>query len=305
MNDWNKENVAIIMAGEGFQYAGFIGDGFKVFHPYKTRSLFMRILRELCFRLPLLPKTLWYKTDVLKEDLKYIVLIDVLITSHYIKWIQQHFPEAQINYVYDNMVGRARNLYPDQIPDGVRLWTYDDNDAQKYKIKLYKHHMYFPSYVKPKQQPEYDVFFIGRDKGRGEMLLELQHRFEAQGLRTKFVITKDGRFSSNKPYYRPEISYEEVREHLTKSKAVLNVILKGQTGITVRDLESVFFGIKLITTNPHIRDFDFYCPENMFILEEDNIDMVRDFLNKPTAKIGDEILDSHLPQMWLDEVFNG
>ena len=153
------------------------------------------------------------------------------------------------------MIGKAKNLPPDEIPDGIEIWTYDDHDSRKYKIRLYKNYWINDGLVRKKQEPEYDVFFIGRDKGRGEELLKLQQQFQKMGLKTKFIITKDGKLSRSKPYYHSEISYEQVLDLDTKSRAILNMTMPDQEGVTLRDMESVAIGIKLITTNEKIIPF--------------------------------------------------
>ena len=300
---WTKENTILIQATTGLTYQGCKKEGYLAYHPYKGNGAFLRVLREICFRFPILPKTIWYNKAFFKHNVQYIIAWDILITPHYLAWLRKCFPHAQINYKYANMVGKAKNLKPDQIPDGIRIWTYDGFDAEKYGIRLYKSHSYFLSNVKPLKTPEYDVFFVGRDKGRGEWLIELEKKMQSIGLKSKFIITADGTLSSKKPYYQKPIEYSEVTDYLTKSRSVLNVVMEGQRGITVRDTEALFFGIKLLTTNKYIVDWNMYHPDNVYFINNDmDLSGLVDFLDRPVNPVDERLLQKHTMAGMIDEI---
>ena len=302
MEKWDKENTALIMAGKGFRYEGFTSEGFSVFPSYKRSGLLLRVLREIVFRTPFLPDTIFYDKSVLKRDWSYIVVYDALITKEYLEWLKREFPETKILFKYENLIGNARHILPEAIPEGISIWTYDTSDSEKYHINLFDSYYYFNSFLKEKQEPVYDVFFIGRDKGRGEFLLKLEDELKQQGLKTKFIITKDGRFSRKKKYYGKELKYTEVTDYLSKSKAVLNVVMEGQKGITLRDAESVFWKIKLITTNEQIKNADFYNKNNVFVLKDDNHDQIFEFLSSERQDPGEELIKQHSPETFFDYV---
>lgn len=302
MTDWNKDNTILIMASTGFLYEGCVAEGFKAFHPYIGTGYVARVLREICFRCVFLPKKLWYNKSILKEHPKYIVVWDPLITADFLVWLMKSFPSAQINHKYTNMIGRAKHLTPDKIPNGIRIWTYDGYDSKKYGINLYHCYIYFKTFIKPKQIPKYDVFFIGKDKGRGEYLLDLEKHMQSLGLVTKFIITADGKLSKKKDYYQKEIPYYQVVDYVTKSRAILNIVMENQKGVTLRDAESIFLNTKLITTNKHIVDVDFYNPNNVFILDEKNIGELPEFLSTDPAPVNSNLLRKHSIDGMLDDI---
>lgn len=304
MLHWNNENTIFIMASTGYARKGIEGKGICVFSPYHGDGLPLRILREICFRLPILPKTIWYNKELLKTGKEYINIIDVNITVHYLKWIKKQFPKAQINYLYNNMVGKARNLHPDNIPNGIRIWTYDDYDSRKYKIRLFKNYWIQEVTYQPKKVPEFDVLFIGRDKGRGEKLLTLEKKMQEMGLRTKFIITKDGRLSKEKHYYQQSIPYEKVIDYDTRSRAILNITMENQEGVTMRDMESVAIGVKLLTTNKNIVNKDLYNKNNVFILGINDIKELPEFLDKEYVDILHKIKVNHTFEAMLNEITN-
>lgn len=290
----DKEKVLIIKAGgKGFPYNGIIRDGYNMEFPYYEAGFFLRILRELCFRLPFLPKRAWYNKNILIYNVDYIVIWDPLITKDFLFWLSEKFPDAQINFCYDNLVGKARHLMPDQIPDFCRKWSYDEKDCRKYDLRL-SPSTYVTSYLKPRKKTQYDVLFVGRDKGRAHFLLEIERKLKAVGLRTYFVITKDGKLSRKKPYHKNPIPYESIVELITQSRSILNVALPGQVGTTIRDLESLFFGVKLLTTNSSIVNADFYHCDNVIVVDEHfDVLQIKDFINSPLSEINEEVKRKH------------
>ena len=164
------DNTLFILAGS-FARDGFVSEGYKVYSPYVEHNVFERVLREICFKSPLLPKRVWYNKSICKQSPDYIIVSDPLITSDFLRWIQELFPHAQLNYTYGNLVGHAKHLQPSMIPRGWRAWTFDGRDSAKYGLRLYQSFYLYKKFVKPKEELKYDVLYVGRDKGRGEYLI--------------------------------------------------------------------------------------------------------------------------------------
>lgn len=289
----NKETIIQITPEKGFLFKGPQNEGYKMYNPYIERNVIERVLREICFRCPFLPHKIWYNKRLCKEEAKYVIVSDPLITVEYLKWIQNVFPNAQLNFLYGNMVGKAKHVYPSQIPEGWRIWTYDDFDSKKYGLRLFHENGYFKSYIKPLGKTEYDVIFVGKDKGRGEYLLQLEEKMKSMGLRTKFVIVADGRLTKRKSYYSNRIDYNEITKLIVKSRAILNIAMEDQQGITLRDLESLFFEVKLLTTNKNIVKTDIYSPDNVYIVDGLNIDNLPEFLDKKYVPMPQEVKERH------------
>jgi len=263
------------------------------FTPYKDRNLITRILREIWFRVGL-PENVWYNKEILKYASEAISVYDCLITKGFLMWLLENYPDSRITFDYCNLVGRSRHIHPDQIPDKIQATTYDKGDSEKYGMFFRSGGEFSSEHLREKQPIEYDVFYVGADKGRGEYLLELKRKFEEMNLRVKMIITADGRFAKRKKYYSKAIPYDQVLDYDSKSKAILNIILPGQVGATQRDYEALFLKAKLITNNKKARYFDFYKEENVFILGERPLDELPQFLEADFCPVKEEILEKHL-----------
>lgn len=299
-----KLNTLIIKAGKGFFYNGVISEGGQIMEPYKPCGTIFRILREICFRIPLLPKSYWYCKEVQDKEWLYIFVFDPLITKHYLNWLKARFPNSKMNYLYGNMVGKARHITPQEVPEGIKVWSYDEGDCQKYGMTLY-HYPYFKVFLKPLKTPKYDVMFVGADKGRAEYLIELEKKMNDAGLKTKFIITKQGKFDRNKKIYQRPISYDELTNIVSESRAILNVVMPNQTGVTMRDIESMLFGVKLITTNATIEEKDFFNPNNIYRLDGTKIDGLMDFMSKPLVPVPQEIKNRYTLDSFVTYIGGG
>ena len=72
---------------------------------------------------------------------------------------------------------------------------------------------------------------------------------------------------------------------LSQSNCILDYNQEGQVGLTLRPMEALFLEKKLITNNKDIKNYDFYNPSNIFILGENNIEDIKEFINKPYEKV--------------------
>lgn len=282
-----KDGVIFITARKKYVVDGLKNDGYTVLRPYKDTTIIGRVIREIWFRSGL-PERVWYIK--IKKEADDIIVQDPLITKEYLEWLIKTYPKSRIHFIYGNMVGNAKHLLPNEVPKGILVWTYDSHDANKYGLNLYEG-CYSKSFIGKKKETKYDVFYVGADKGRGKYLLDLQRRMEELGMKTKFIITADGRFAKKKNYYSKPISYLKVIEYVNESKAVLNIVLPNQTGATMRDYESVFNEVKLITNNHSIKDFAFYKEENVFIIGERSLSDLPEFLFSAFVPIEDDIKD--------------
>lgn len=76
-------------------------------------------------------------------------------------------------------------------------------------------------------------------------------------------------------------NYNDYKYDYLNSKAILDISSLTQTGLSPRIIEAVVAGKKIITTNKFIVNETFYNDANIFILTEENITGLKDFLAKP------------------------
>ena len=271
---------------------------------YKHQSSFaLRSIRRVWYKMNLPFMSLWYNKDILSSDAKKIVVMDSLCSPEYLRWLRKKKPDARIVFWYWNIA--YNSIDPPRISDDlVEKWSFSRKDCIKYKMR-FNPLPYFREVVFPSNEIVYDVIFVGKDKGRLSRLLELRDAFDKLKLKTLFVITPDHPYSKN-PEYSNRIGYLESMELGTKSKAVLDYIEIDDSGQSLRILEALFMHKKIITNSKLIFDYDFYCPENIFVLGHDDIDKLPDFLSVPYKEMPEEMImkydfDSAIARCFDDE----
>ena len=61
---------------------------------------------------------------------------------------------------------------------------------------------------------------------------------------------------------------------------------------------------KIITTNKDIINYDFYNSKNIYIIERENININKDFINEESQKIDNNIIENYNLKNWIKKIFN-
>ncbi|HGU0587204.1 TPA: hypothetical protein ACG651_005155, partial [Escherichia coli] len=199
---------------------------------------------------------------------------------------------------------------------GVQVWTFDYNDSVKYKLNYHPqvYSLEFSRQVLNKKLCEeltnpvmFDIFFIGVDKGRLELLNTFAKLLDDASLSFSISVLPD----KNKHYDECErllaknaMNYDEYLDKLFQTTAILEIVQPGQGGLTIRTLEALFYNKKLITNNESITEYDFYNADNIFIYKEQdcNIDALKSFLKKNNVIIEQNILRKYDINHLINEI---
>ena len=155
---------------------------------------------------------------------------------------------------------------------GFTMATFDSSDAVKYNMYYYpQFYRSYPEQTELTEKYDYDFYFCGRDKGRKTLIDFFQKRLSKFG-KCKFIIIPE----SNPDF----MGYYDYIDEVKKAKVLCEIGQKGQTGLTIRALEALFFNKKMITTNEYVKQMDFYNPANILVLNQDTTDSeIEMFLN--------------------------
>ena len=299
-----RNDVLMIHAGSKGSALNDDPQHFASMAPYTNKTLFTRILREIWFRCKLPCAHIWYNKQIESFEGKHLLVYDPQITREYLLWLQKH-NKWTIHFYYGNKVGRARHIRPDKIPAGIPVWTYDDRDSREYAMNDCTKAGGNPRSFYEKQEPAYDVLYVGKDKGRGEFIFRLEQELKNAGMKPFVRVVGDTRFQKKKdPRYGPGMPYDEICQLIAKSRAILNVALPGQEGHTIRDTEAIWNNVKLITTNAKTAERFYYRPENILVVDEKNVtvEQIREFLDAPFIPYEPELQNCFLTSEWVREI---
>ena len=277
--------------------------GYSIKSPYiYDHNIAFRWLRRMHFRIKAPRAKTWFNEEIAKCSPKTIVVFESLISWQFLNWLRRVHPKSRIIVWYWNI---AKNtIDPNSINDGtIEKWTFSRRDAIEYNMK-FNPPPYFREISMPQVPHEYDISFVGRDKGRLKQLLFYKEVFTSMGLKTKFIITPERKWKHHKEYHKP-ISYNQVLDLSSRSKAVFDYIEVCDSGQSMRVFEALFHEKKLITNSRLIIDYDFYKKGNIFVLDGNIDDMTRlkDFIESPYEHVDLEIVLKYDFENWLKRFF--
>ena len=148
-----------------------------------------------------------------------------------------------------------------------------------------------------------DIFYVGSDKKRSEALNDLALVFKKNHISYYYHLV---RFKNEpNPYnfeYHDPLIYPQVIEYIRKSKVIIDLVAEWQNGITLRPLEGLFFKKKLITNMKEITGYDFYNPQNIFVLGVDDLSHIKEFVESPyyVGENYSELINRYSMQGWLN-----
>ncbi len=170
--------------------------------------------------------------------------------------------------------------------------TFDPDDARALGIA------YLPLFAVPRffeidrtRAPERDLYFVGAigSMNRFDALARL-HRFcEGAGLSARFhlvcspvVRLQLWRAGKSLPGVTGDsIDFEGIVAMMETSRATFDFANHAQSGYTMRLIENMCAGIKIITENPRILNEPFYRPDRFLLVDGHDFSAVPDFLATP------------------------
>lgn len=180
---------------------------------------------------------------------------------------------------------------------GYHLVTFDPQEAAKYGMKYAEQFYRYPSEKEGSEnteQQKYDFFFCGEQKDRGRRLADLKHTLSKMGYRCLFIVVSSE---------SQRISYQQYLKYIQQSRCIVDLQKEGQTGLTRRPIEALFFKKKLLTENHHIVSYDFYRKENIYVVGSDgaiDTNSVHLFLDEqPMVEVPQEIIERYEVNHWL------
>lgn len=275
-------------------------DGVEANSIFKTNSIFSKVIRRIFFNLKLPGIGLLFgewKNNIDKYDV-FIISTSIYSPSIY-KFIRKR-TDAKIIHWYWNPI--VDDINPKNIKEkDCEVWSFDEKDCEEFDLN-YITTYYFNTIELTKEQIINDIYFIGADKGRLSKLIELEKQFTKKGLKTKFHITKSKDSIDDEYKFEKTINYYEVLKGISSSKAILDYVQEGQSGLTQRPMEAIFHRKKLVTNDKNIVKYDFYNNNNIFVIGIDDIENINEFLNSPYKLIPNEIIQKYDFENWIEKI---
>jgi len=188
-----------------------------------------------------------------------------------------------------------------------KIFSFDLKDTEE---NSFLEHLTNFIYLEPNinQTPEYKSFIIiSKSQSREILLNKIANYFDHINIKNYlFIVYKPATKNLNKniKVIRHHIPLNQVNELMLNSEILIDLLRPNQTGLSFRIFEAMAMHKKIITNNKMIKKYDFYNPNNIFVIDENFTEISEDFLNKPYEKIPDFIYNKYTLNNWIDTVFN-
>ena len=263
----------------------------------------------------------WEISQELKNlDLNFydvIIISQIIYPELIIKYVREKNPHCKLYYwMWDSVkfsgeaiayngakhwkkLSKLRNKY------NFKILSFDKSDCEQYNLIFHNQIIPVIEDLDIKIKDKKSIYFCGNDKGRAKVLKELGRIFLSYGLQPHFDIVpgKDG-YVDNEGcesfiYKCKRKSYRDFLVSELSHGAILEIVQEGQHGITWRPIEAAFYNRKLITNFKDIINYDFYSPQNIFVIGKDNYDDLDSFLSGEFQNIPPEIINQYCFDGWM------
>ncbi|MCX8525790.1 hypothetical protein OF897_17890 [Chryseobacterium formosus] len=224
------------------------------------------------------------------------------------------YADRNIAYLYDSM---SRNPAEHILHYFDTVFSFDDEDVKKYGFKKITNYNYLEYCPAEKQNPKLDLFYITSYDTQRLLRLNLLIN-QISDLNIKFRTIVAGKKSwKNKitqivdtknidiiTFRTKNIPQQSLPKLYKNTKVILDLQRDNQIGLSFRIFEAMALEKKFITDNINIKNYDFYNPDNILILNEDFSNIEKSFFDTEYQKLSDEIYYKYTLDSWVNTVFN-
>ena len=219
-----------------------------------------------------------------------------------------------ITYLYDS-VDRCP---VENLMEGIfdEVYSFDKEDVKKYGFKKINNYNYLEKQPIPKEEHiKNQLLYIASFDNRLEKVIKLKEILIKIGISFRFIIVgkkttlhklknKFSKAIDNIELRRKRINQNDLKELYNETQVVLDLVRENQTGLSFRVFEAMAFHKKLITNNKTIIDYNFYNPNNILVIDDENYKIDKTFFETDYQFIPDDIYYIYTLDNWVNSVFN-
>ncbi|MDQ0454545.1 hypothetical protein [Rhizobium paknamense] len=209
-----------------------------------------------------------------------------------LRYIVAHKPAVPISIIIRNPVAAKGVIIPflkEIIAAGHKVISFDPQDCRAYGFEPYRQYI-APVAAIPHREQMTDFSFLGREKGRSRLIEGLGRRLGEKGFSVSLKFTdrkiEKKHWWSKTRRDKRSVPYPDYLAENLSARCIIDILQSGQEGLTLRPLEAMIYGRKLLTNNRHIVSEAFYHPNNIFVLDTFNsLEGIEAFMAKPFVEI--------------------
>jgi hypothetical protein len=261
--------------------------------------------------------------EKIKEEVFDIVFLlnPEALPLSFLEQCKSRWPNAYyVIYMWDSIKNRKHTL--DFLPYCNKVFTFEKSDAEFHGFK-FKPLFYLDAYEDirsdfNKTDDIYDLCFMGTaHSDRYGIAREVRDWCNNQDLKCFFYFYTQGNslywfnklkskgvMPSLKEVSFKKMSSNDIVKIVSSSKAVLDIQHPKQTGLTMRTMETMGAGKKLVTTNTEVKKYNFYNPQQIQVIDRSSpaTDLKISFFKDNECHIPLEQISTYSIGSWITEI---
>lgn len=182
------------------------------------------------------------------------------------------------------------------------IYSYDKKDVQDYNFTFLTNYIYDDKIEK--KEIKNLAFNISSFDNRFYFLEKIASYLTQHKIKFLFIVKKDKPFAHDTiQISKKYLPISEVKDYIADSLVLIDLQKKRQNGLSFRIFEALGYSKKLITNNPDVVNYDFYNPNNIFVVTEDNVNIPVDFFKTEYIEVDSYIVKKYKLESWISTVF--
>lgn len=272
----------------------------------RVQNTFSKVFLKRNLKNELRQKMMLEQLQKLGPQDQILVINPELIERKYHEEIRKFTPKY-IAYLYDSLARCPAEHLFDLFDE---IFTFDQADGKKHQFKLITNYNYLPE-SKIQTVAKFDLVYIASFDNRRNMVNEILQKMKNLKLSAQIIIVGKKSWknkyipsrNSSVIYKTKRIPHENISDYYKKGKVLLDLMRDNQTGLSFRIFEAMALKKKIITNNPTIKEYDFFQPENILILNKDLSNLEKSFFETPYEELSPEIYHKYTLENWVKTIF--
>ena len=186
------------------------------------------------------------------------------------------------------------------------IYSFEPDDCAKYHLKKITNFYFAES--NNDSNNLYDVCYLATYDERIKVAERIFKYFDEHNIsvKGKMFARRRQRLPKSIERIKEIIPFSKSYKYYLDSKIILDIAHPNQKGLSFRPYEAIGLRKKLITTNKDIVNYDFYNPNNIFVIEDvDNITIPLYFFKTDYEEIDIKLREKYHIKNWIHNIING
>ena len=232
-----------------------------------------------------------------------------IYSREFLQFVRGESRNGLVNYQFDGL-HRFPAIYP-LIKEFDRFYVFDPDDLKKSDYPLLPAtNFYFDNNLENMPERTLDFYFTGVHMDSRAAVIARFGRYVKERKKTADINILWKRNGDGRKTYPDNsitiidkiIDFEENINRARQARVLIDFVIDEHKGLSFRTFEALGYQQKLITTNPQVKYYDFYHPNNFLIWDGYDFAALDDFLEKPYVQIDESIRKKYSFGNWINYI---